>query len=177
MVLFLFQPFDKIAIEGELIDVDPGQIGTSMFLEADACLHLWDLQAHLFRFDTHYEEMCPTYEDFAALLGSDFERALVATPTRVRFFKSFMRILGLYEEEARGLVVEDRVGLFGLIELYLDPLDFVDLERQRFKTRALVFCLMERGAGIASMALAETLLSLGRAYRVDGFLSASPILL
>ncbi|KDP46460.1 hypothetical protein JCGZ_12943 [Jatropha curcas] len=36
---------------------------------------------------------------------------------------------------------------------------------------------MERGARIASMTLAETILSLDRVYRVDDILSASPILL
>ncbi|KDP24883.1 hypothetical protein JCGZ_25164 [Jatropha curcas] len=101
----------------------------------DACLHLWDPQAHAFRFDTYYKEMCPTYEEFAALLGNDFERASMASPTGTRFFKSFMRMLGLPTIK------------------------------------------MERGAGIASMALAETILSLNRAYRVDGIWSASPILL
>ncbi|KDP20406.1 hypothetical protein JCGZ_06041 [Jatropha curcas] len=36
---------------------------------------------------------------------------------------------------------------------------------------------MERGVGIASIALAETILSLDQAYRVDGIWTASPILL
>ncbi|KDP44600.1 hypothetical protein JCGZ_22498 [Jatropha curcas] len=35
----------------------------------DTCLHLWDPQAHVFQFGTYYEEMCPTYEEFAALLA------------------------------------------------------------------------------------------------------------
>ncbi|KDP37531.1 hypothetical protein JCGZ_05970 [Jatropha curcas] len=87
-----------------------------------------------------------------------------------------------------------------LIEQYLDPLDFANLEFQRFRTRAVIFYLMstcelissvgwgnlrmpdlvlqmEGGDGIVSMALAETILSLDRAYRVDKAWSASLILL
>ncbi|KDP30338.1 hypothetical protein JCGZ_17485 [Jatropha curcas] len=58
------------------------------------------------------------------------------------FFRSSMRMLGLFVVEARELVVDDRVDLAGFIERYLDPLDFEDLERQIFRTRALVFCLV-----------------------------------
>ncbi|KDP34655.1 hypothetical protein JCGZ_11968 [Jatropha curcas] len=97
----------------------------------DACLHLWDPQAHMFLFGTHYEEMSLTYEEFSALLGSDSKRAPVAAPTETMFFRSFIRMLGLSMEEARGLVVDDYVDLVGLIERYLDPLDFADLEFQR----------------------------------------------
>ncbi|KDP37844.1 hypothetical protein JCGZ_06399 [Jatropha curcas] len=108
----------------------------------DTCLHLWDPQAHVFRFGTHYEEMCPTYEEFTALLGSDSERAPVAAPTGTGYFKSFIRMLGLSVMEARELVVDDQDDLSRLIERYLDLLDFVDLEHQRFWTRAIVFCLV-----------------------------------
>ncbi|KDP29814.1 hypothetical protein JCGZ_19320 [Jatropha curcas] len=124
-----------------------------------------------------YQEMCSNYEEFSALLGSDFERAPVAALTRSGFFWTFMRMLGLTIEEARELVSEDQANLGMLIEQYLDPLDFADVEFQRFRTRALVFYLvstyllsgpigwddlrvadlvlqMESGAGIASMVLA-----------------------
>ncbi|KDP21590.1 hypothetical protein JCGZ_03775 [Jatropha curcas] len=128
----------------------------------DTYLHLWDLQDHVFQFFMHNEKMCPTYKEFATLLGSDSKRAPVAGLTGTR-----------------------------LIERYLDMLDFVDLEHQRFRTQALVFCLvstciltcsvgwgdlrvvdlvlqLERRIGIVSMALAKIILSLDRAYRVDG---------
>ncbi|KDP24809.1 hypothetical protein JCGZ_25399 [Jatropha curcas] len=88
------------------------------------------------------QEMCPTYKEFAALLGNDSERALVAAPTRAGFFRSFMRMLGLSVKEARELVVDDHADLARLIEWYLDPLDFEDLEFQRFRTWALVFYLV-----------------------------------
>ncbi|KDP37519.1 hypothetical protein JCGZ_05958 [Jatropha curcas] len=81
----------------------------------DACLHLWDSQAYVFQFDTHYEEMCPTYEEFAALLGSDSERAPVAAPIGTGFNKSFMRMLGLSVVDANGLVVKDQVDISGLL--------------------------------------------------------------
>ncbi|KDP39811.1 hypothetical protein JCGZ_04910 [Jatropha curcas] len=108
----------------------------------DACLHLWDPKARVFRFGMHYEYMCSTYEEFATLLSTDSERAPVAAPTRFGFFRTFMRMLGLSMEEARGLVRDDQTNLAMLIEWYLDSLDFVDLEFQRFRTRALVFCLV-----------------------------------
>ncbi|KDP31666.1 hypothetical protein JCGZ_15222 [Jatropha curcas] len=66
----------------------------------------------------------------------------MAAPSRTRFFRSFTRMLVLFVEEARGLVVNDCVDLAGLIERYLDPLDFVDLEFQRYKTQALVLYLL-----------------------------------
>ncbi|KDP36459.1 hypothetical protein JCGZ_08589 [Jatropha curcas] len=99
----------------------------------DACLHLWDPQAHVFRFGTHCEEICPIYKEFAALLVNDSKRALVAASTRTGFFRTFMRILGLPVEEARELVVGDQANLVMLIEQYLDSLDFADLEFQRFR--------------------------------------------
>ncbi|KDP35880.1 hypothetical protein JCGZ_10450 [Jatropha curcas] len=77
--------------------------------------------------------MCPAYE-FEALLGNDSERSPVAAPTETGFFKCFMRMLVLFVVEARELVVDDRIDLARLIERYLDPLDFVDLEHQRFRT-------------------------------------------
>ncbi|KDP30339.1 hypothetical protein JCGZ_17486 [Jatropha curcas] len=92
-------------------------------------------------FGMHYKEMCLTYEEFAALLGSDSKRAPVAASIGNGFFRSSMRMLGLFVVEARELVADDRVDLAGFIERYLDPLDFEDLERQIFKTQALVFCL------------------------------------
>ncbi|KDP31748.1 hypothetical protein JCGZ_14980 [Jatropha curcas] len=64
----------------------------------DACVHLWDPQAHVFRFGTHYEEMCLMYEEFAIVLGNDSERAPMAAPIGTGFFKSFMRMLGLSVE-------------------------------------------------------------------------------
>ncbi|KDP24053.1 hypothetical protein JCGZ_27031 [Jatropha curcas] len=100
----------------------------------DVCLHLWDPQAHVFQFGTHYEEMCLTYEEFAALLGSDSKSTPVAASIETRLFKSFMRMLGMSVAEASELVVDDLVDLARLIKRYLDPLDFVDLERQRFRT-------------------------------------------
>ncbi|KDP30547.1 hypothetical protein JCGZ_15256 [Jatropha curcas] len=130
----------------------------------------------------------------------DSERAPVVALTETRFFRSFMRMLGLSIEEAKELVVDDWVNLAGLIEQYLDALDFVDLEFRRFRTQAVVFCLvsacvltssvscgdlrladlvlqMEQGVRIVTMALAKTILSLDPAYRVDGVWSGSPILL
>ncbi|KDP43680.1 hypothetical protein JCGZ_24138 [Jatropha curcas] len=109
-------------------------------------------------------------------------------------------MLGLSVEEAREFVVDDQADLAGIIKWYLDQLNFMDLEFQRFRTRALIFYLvstcvlarpvdwgdlrvanlvlqMERVAGTDSMALAETILCLNRAYRVDGVWSTSPILL
>ncbi|KDP30140.1 hypothetical protein JCGZ_18101 [Jatropha curcas] len=83
----------------------------------DACLHLWDPQTHVFRFGTHYKEMYLTYEEFAALLGNDSKRASVAAPTGIRFFRSFMRMLGLSMAAARESVVGDQVNLFGLIKV------------------------------------------------------------
>ncbi|KDP37542.1 hypothetical protein JCGZ_05981 [Jatropha curcas] len=53
------------------------------------------------------EEMCPTYKEFATLLVSDSERALVVALTRAGFLWSFMRMLGLSVVEARELVVDD----------------------------------------------------------------------
>ncbi|KDP27464.1 hypothetical protein JCGZ_20120 [Jatropha curcas] len=94
----------------------------------DACMHLWNPQTHVFRFGTYFKEICPTYEEFATLLGSDSERALVAGPTGIEFFSSCMRMLGLSMVETRKLLVDDQVGLAGLIERYLDLLDFVDSE-------------------------------------------------
>ncbi|KDP29819.1 hypothetical protein JCGZ_19158 [Jatropha curcas] len=158
------------------------------------------VMAHVFRFGMHYEEMCPNYEEFATLLGIHSERALVVALTRSRFFRTFMRILGLSFDEARELVRDDQVNLAMLIEWYLDPLDFTDIEFQRFRTRALVFCLvstcvltspvgrgglrvvdlvlqMERGAGITGIALVETILSLDQGCRIDGIWFASLILL
>ncbi|KDP36218.1 hypothetical protein JCGZ_09971 [Jatropha curcas] len=108
----------------------------------DTSLHFWDPQAHVIQFGTHYEEMCSAYEEFVALLGSDFERAPVAARTETWFFKSFIRMLGLSVVKVRELVVGDRVDLAGLIGHYLDPLDFVVLKHQRFRTRALVFYLV-----------------------------------
>ena len=40
----------------------------------------WDLEAHVFRFRASLEELCPTLEEFSALLGSGPNAAL-ATPT------------------------------------------------------------------------------------------------
>ncbi|KDP39836.1 hypothetical protein JCGZ_04181 [Jatropha curcas] len=72
-------------------------------------------------------------------------------------------MLGLFVVEARELVVDNQVELAGLLDTArlprLGPLE------------------TEQGAVIASMALAETIISLDRAYRVDGIWSASPILL
>ena len=45
-----------------------------------ACLMFWDLEAHVFRFRASLEELCPTLEEFSALLGSGPDAAL-ATPT------------------------------------------------------------------------------------------------
>ncbi|KDP27416.1 hypothetical protein JCGZ_20244 [Jatropha curcas] len=92
----------------------------------DACLHLWDPQAHVFQFETHYKEMCPIYEEFASLLGSDSKRAPMATPTRSGFFRTFMRMLSLSVEEARDVVRGDNANFAMLIERYLDPLDLAD---------------------------------------------------
>ncbi|KDP25755.1 hypothetical protein JCGZ_23715 [Jatropha curcas] len=89
---------------------------------------LTNFHAHGFQFGEHYEEMCPTYEEFAALLGNDSLRAPVAAPTRAGLFRSFMRMLGLSMEEAKELVVDDQANLAGLIDQYLDPLDFKGLE-------------------------------------------------
>ncbi|KDP31525.1 hypothetical protein JCGZ_15411 [Jatropha curcas] len=55
-----------------------------------------------------------TYEEFAALLGSDSERASMVAPIRIGFFSSFMRVFGLSVIEARKLVVDDRVDLAGI---------------------------------------------------------------
>ncbi|KDP20209.1 hypothetical protein JCGZ_10608 [Jatropha curcas] len=82
----------------------------------DACLHLWDPQAHVFQFGIHYEEMCSTYEDFTALLGSHCKRALVAASTETGYFRSFLRMLGLSVMGARELVVYNQVDLAGLSE-------------------------------------------------------------
>ena len=102
---------------------------------------------------------------------------------------------------ADGLVFDGRVNLTGLIEEFFDPQDFEDLARQKVREKVLIFCLisgclfledgsgwgdirlveliyqMESGRTIAGMVLAETLLSLDRAYRIEGRWSVSPIVL
>ncbi|KDP30459.1 hypothetical protein JCGZ_17129 [Jatropha curcas] len=108
----------------------------------DACLHLWDPQAHVFWFGMHYEEMCLTYEEFVALLRSDSERAPMAAPTKSRSFRTFMRMLDLLVEEAR----EDQANL-----AHQAISRFVGCHRYRVSK-------MERGARIANIALAETIL-------------------
>ncbi|KDP38788.1 hypothetical protein JCGZ_05124 [Jatropha curcas] len=129
----------------------------------DACLHLWDSQAHVFQFGTHYEEMCQIYEEFVALFGSDSGRAPVAAPTWSGFSRNFMRMLGLSFEEAKELVVGDQSNLAMLIEQYLNPLDFADLEFKRFRTRALVFilvstCILTSLVGWGDMRVADVVL-------------------
>ena len=36
-----------------------------------SCLKFWDTTAHVFRLGPSIEEICPTFEEFCAILGSD----------------------------------------------------------------------------------------------------------
>ena len=166
-----------------------------------ACLRFWDTETHVFRFGASLEELCPTFEEFSALLGSSPDAALASPAIRVGYFQSFQGLFGLSQQVADGFVFDGRVNLTGLIEEFFDPQDFEDFVWQKVRKKVLIFCLvsgclfledssgwgdirlvelihqMDSGKTIAGMVLAETLLSLDRAYRVRGRWSVSPIVL
>ncbi|KDP30082.1 hypothetical protein JCGZ_18557 [Jatropha curcas] len=137
----------------EKIDLSHYGMASSMTLRGlsvdrafmDTCLHLWDPLAYVLLFGMHFEEMCLTYEDFAALLGSDSKRALVATSTKFEFFRTFMRMLGMSMGEDRESVVDDQVNLYLLIKRLVGWGDLIVAD---------LVLEMEWGAGIARMALA-----------------------
>ena len=165
-----------------------------------ACSRFWDVEAHVFRFGADMEELCPTFEEFCAILGSNPDSTLAVPVVKVGHFASFRRLLGLDEVSAGHMVKDGLVNLASVIAEFCDSRDLEDLERQRYRMRALVFCLtstylftgpigwgnidivelvfqMEEYRNVASLVLAETLLSLDRICRADVPWSASPILL
>ena len=167
----------------------------------NACLRFWDPEVHVFRFGASLEELCPTFEEFSVILGSSVDAVLATPAVRVGYFYSFQRLFGLSQEVADAMVLDGRVNLTALIEEFGESRDFEDLERQRVREKVLIFCLvsgclfleeesgwgdirlvelvhqMENRETIAGMVLAETLLSLDRAYRAEGRWSVSPIVL
>ena len=68
-------------------------------------MQFWDLEAHVFRFGASLEEMCPTFEEFSALLGSSPDAALATPTVRVGYFQSFRRLFDLSQDMADSLVV------------------------------------------------------------------------
>ena len=70
-----------------------------------ACLRFWDLEAHVFRFGANLEQICHTFEEFSALLGSSPNTTLAIPTIRVDYFQSFKRLFNLSQDMADSLVV------------------------------------------------------------------------
>ena len=146
------------------------------------------------------EELCPTFEEFCAILGSDPNSALTTPVIKAGYFSSFCRLLELDRASASTMVSGNLINLNSVIAEFGDPEDYENVGRQKSRMRALALCLtstylfagpvgwgdvkmvelilqMESFSNVVGLVLAETLLSLDHAYRGNGPWSVNPILL
>ena len=165
-----------------------------------ACTRFWDTSSHVFRLGPGMEELCPTFEEFCAILGNDPDSTLAVPIRKVGYFSSFCQLLGLDEALASLMVRDGWINLSSIIMEFYDSPNVEDLERQKYRLRALALCLtstylfagpigwgdisivelipqMENSKSVASLVLAETLLCLDRAHEANSPWSVNPILL
>ena len=166
----------------------------------NACIRLWDPEAHVFRFGSRMEEMCPLFEEFCSIVGCDPNGTLVRHEIKVGYLKSFGELFHFSRAQCQQMVVEDqKIVLSSLVDEFLEVLPEY-LERLRLRMRAFVFCIlagflfnrdpdfgdlkfcplirqMEDMGCIGGMVLAETLRSLDRAALGFTDWTVSPIIL
>ena len=164
-----------------------------------AVVSFWDPVVHVFRFKG--EELCPTVEEFQALLGYRPRDQVISPTSLVSFPKILVKLLGLNLNEARSLMRGGELHILQLIERFSpegDPYDRVHQGRRR-----IAFCLgvlacfllapnngkaspaladvmaqMIEGKDLIPMVLAETLLGLDAVHAgVTNNFAGSPLLL
>ncbi|KDP32644.1 hypothetical protein JCGZ_14860 [Jatropha curcas] len=87
-----------ITLRGVIVDWD--------FLQA--CIRLWDSEAHVFRFGAMMEEMCPLFEEFCAIIGCDPNAPLVKHEVKIGYLRSFETLFQFSRPQARTMIVDDQ---------------------------------------------------------------------
>jgi len=162
-----------------------------------AAVTCWDPVLHVFRFGD--KEICPTVEEFAAILGCPLYDPPALPSLDARFALDFEKLLDLSKSECKSLISDCSVNLAKLFERFNTVPE--DVLQRRYFRRAICFLLLNRflfvsvgdmgdaslirvvdqmqnGRSFIHLVLAETLLCLDRLKKdPSGSFSGSPLLL
>ncbi|KAL7197506.1 hypothetical protein ACSBR2_020109 [Camellia fascicularis] len=166
------------------------------FLHAAA--RCWNPVTHVFSFGG--QEMCPTFEDFQALMESRCEKEILPQ-FRFGHIQALGRMCGLTSHDARSLIRDGELDIPSLIHQFSDAGDRDDHHWQGFRRHVLCLCMLshfllapgfggssvhlievaqglKEGKSCIAMTLAETLMGLDVFHRRETTrFAGSPLLL
>lgn len=165
----------------------------------NAAIHHWDPDLHVFRFGL--QELCPTVEEFHALLGCKSREQVVVPRQLISPSKTLKDLLGLRLKDAGDLVKGGELKVLDIIDKFQANGNKDDKVYQRKRQIAISICLLARfllvsadgkfspklvdvaaqvveGKDFVPMVLAETLLGLDKVHsKASMSFAGSPLLL
>ncbi|KAF5933359.1 hypothetical protein HYC85_029530 [Camellia sinensis] len=161
-----------------------------------AATRFWNPMTHVFSFAG--QEICPTFEDFRALMESERDEELLPQ-LNFGHDQSLGRMCGLSMRDARSLICDGMLVISSLIDRFSDAGDRNNHRWQGFRQHALSLCMLshflfvsgfggssvrltevaqglKEGKSCIAMTLAETLMGLDAFYRHETTrLAGSPL--
>ncbi|EEF45100.1 conserved hypothetical protein [Ricinus communis] len=96
------------------------------------------------------EKLCPTFEEFYAILGSDLKAVWAVAMVKLGYFKTFMHMLGLNKSVTNAMVQDNWINMTALTMEFFDPKGFEDPKYQDYWMNALAICLTSSKALLAA---------------------------